>query len=52
MDKTINVWNFDKILEEVHTLDRMDKPIETVSLAAESSLCVTTTRNQTAVWDP
>ena len=51
MDKTINVWNFDKILEEVHTLDRMDKPIETVSLAAESSLCVTTTRNQTAVWD-
>jgi WD40 repeat protein len=29
----------------------MDRPIESVSLAAESSLCVTTTRNQTAVWD-
>lgn len=51
MDKTINVWNFDKILEEVHPLDRMEKPIETVALAPESSLCVTTTRNMTAVWD-
>ena len=29
----------------------MERPIETVHLAAESSLCVTTTRNQTAAWD-
>ncbi|KAL8615116.1 hypothetical protein ACOMHN_054485 [Nucella lapillus] len=51
MDKTINVWNFDKILEEVHPLDRMERPIESVHVPAESNLCVTTTRNQTAVWD-
>ena len=29
----------------------MDKPIESVSLAAENNLCVATTRNQTAVFD-
>ncbi|XP_076470740.1 NACHT and WD repeat domain-containing protein 2-like [Babylonia areolata] len=51
MDKTIKVWNFDKILEDVHPLDRMERPIETVHLAASSPLCVATTRNQTSVWD-
>ncbi|KAL8578633.1 hypothetical protein ACOMHN_007091 [Nucella lapillus] len=51
MDKTIKVWNFDKILEDVHPLDRTERPIETVHMAAESILCVATTRNQTSVWD-
>lgn len=51
MDKTIKVWNFDKILEDVHPIDRLERPIETVSLAADSPLCATTTRNTVAIWN-
>lgn len=51
IDKTIKVWNFDRILEDVHTIDRLDRPIEKVALAANSQLCVTTTRNSIAIWN-
>ncbi|KAK3802261.1 hypothetical protein RRG08_004547, partial [Elysia crispata] len=51
MDKTIKVWNFDKILEEVHPIDRLERPIETIHLASESPLCATTTRNTVAIWN-
>ncbi|CAL1545368.1 unnamed protein product [Lymnaea stagnalis] len=51
MDKTIKVWNFDKILEEVHPIDRLERPIETIDLAQESQLCATTTRNTVAIWN-
>ncbi|KAK0046460.1 NACHT and WD repeat domain-containing protein 2 [Biomphalaria pfeifferi] len=51
MDKTIKVWNFDKILEEVHPIDRLERPIETIHLAQQSQLCATTTRNTVAIWN-
>ncbi|XP_012943969.1 NACHT and WD repeat domain-containing protein 2 [Aplysia californica] len=51
MDKTIKVWNFDKILEDVHPIDRLERPIETIALASESPLCATTTRNTVAIWN-
>ncbi|ESO82088.1 hypothetical protein LOTGIDRAFT_135306 [Lottia gigantea] len=50
IDKTIKVWNFDKILEDVHPIDRLEKPIETLELASKADLCVSTTRNMVAVW--
>ncbi|XP_071108697.1 NACHT and WD repeat domain-containing protein 2-like [Haliotis cracherodii] len=50
MDKTIKVWNFDKILEEVHPVNRLEKPIETIHLCPKVGMCVTTTRNLVAVW--
>lgn len=51
MDKTIKVWNFDKILEDVHTIDRLERPIQTVSVASDSPLCATTTRNTVDIWN-
>ncbi|CAG5115605.1 unnamed protein product [Candidula unifasciata] len=51
MDKTIKVWNFDKILEDVHTIDRLERPIQTVSLASDSHLCASTTRNTVDIWN-
>ena len=51
IDKTIKVWNFDNILEDVHSIDRLEKPIETIDLASEVPLCVTTSRNCVGVWN-
>ncbi|XP_050388645.1 NACHT and WD repeat domain-containing protein 2 [Patella vulgata] len=51
IDKTIKVWNFDKILEDVHPIDRLEKPIETLDMASNTDLCVSTTRNMVAVWN-
>ncbi|XP_013421183.1 NACHT and WD repeat domain-containing protein 2 [Lingula anatina] len=51
IDKTIKVWNFDNIYEDVHTIDRHEKPIESLSLANYAYLGVTTTRNNIGVWN-
>ncbi|XP_069111532.1 NACHT and WD repeat domain-containing protein 2-like [Argopecten irradians] len=51
IDKTIKVWNFDNILEDVHSIDRMEKPIETIDLASETHYGVTTSRNCVGVWN-
>eukprot|EP00106_Octopus_bimaculoides_P010882 XP_014778324.1 PREDICTED: NACHT and WD repeat domain-containing protein 2-like [Octopus bimaculoides] len=51
IDKTIKVWNFDNILEDVHSIDRLEKPIESMNIAENVNLCVTTTRNGVGVWD-
>lgn len=51
IDKTIKVWNFDNILEDVHSIDRLEKPIETIDLASEVPFCVTTSRNCVGVWN-
>ena len=51
IDKTIKVWNFDNIFEDVHSIDRLEKPIETIDLASEVPLCVTTSRNCVGVWN-
>ncbi|KAL3831256.1 hypothetical protein ACJMK2_023030 [Sinanodonta woodiana] len=51
IDKTIKVWNFDNILEDVHSIDRLEKPIETIDMATEVPLGVTTSRNCIGVWN-
>ncbi|KAH3716159.1 hypothetical protein DPMN_058878 [Dreissena polymorpha] len=51
IDKTIKVWNFDNILEDVHSIDRLEKPIETIDLASDIPFCVTTSRNCVGVWN-
>lgn len=51
MDKTIKVWNFNNILEDVFSIDRHDKPIETLHLASNSYIGITTTRNSIGVWN-
>lgn len=51
IDKTIKVWNFDNILEDVHSIDRLEKPIETIDLASQVPVCVTTSRNCVGVWN-
>lgn len=51
IDKTIKVWNFDNILEEVYSIDRLEKPIEHIHLARETHFGVTTSRNCVGVWN-
>lgn len=51
IDKTIKVWNFDNILEEVYSIDRLEKPIEHIHLAREIHFGVTTSRNCVGVWN-
>lgn len=57
IDKTIKVWNLDKILEDVHHIDRLEKPIDGISVVgdnkvtAESSMVVTPTRSCIGVWN-
>lgn len=58
IDKTIKVWNLDKILEDVHHIDRLEKPVDAVSVAADGeeggiagSLALTTTRGCIGIWN-
>ncbi|KAK2159956.1 hypothetical protein LSH36_143g06049 [Paralvinella palmiformis] len=51
IDKTIKVWNFANIRENVFSIDRLEKPIEAVSLAAHTYLGATTTRNCVGIWN-
>ena len=51
IDKTIKVWNFDNIREDVFSIDRLEKPIEAVQLAAHAYLGATTTRNCVGIWN-
>lgn len=51
IDKTIKVWNFDNILEDVYSIDRLEKPIEFIHVSDESPYGVTTSRNCVGVWD-
>jgi WD40 repeat protein len=44
------VWNFDNILEDVHSIDRHEKPIEAITLASDAYLGATTTRNCVGIW--
>ena len=51
IDKSVKIWNLDKIREESCTFDRHEKPIEQLHLAANAHVAATTTRNCVGVWD-
>ncbi|CAH1788936.1 unnamed protein product [Owenia fusiformis] len=51
IDKTIKVWNFDNIMEDVHAIDRLEKPIESICLANNAYLAATVTRNTVGIWN-
>ena len=51
IDKSIKVWNFDNILEDVHSIDRQEKPIDAISIASSAFICATTTRNCVGIWN-
>ena len=51
IDKSIKVWNFDNIMEDVHSIDRHDKPIDAISLASNGYIGATTTRNCVGIWN-
>ncbi len=48
---TLQVWNFDNILEEVYAIDRHEKPIEGISLANNAYTGATLTRNCVGLWN-
>lgn len=51
IDKTIKVWNFENILEDVYSIDRHEKPIDSISLAANAYIGATVTRNCVGIWN-
>ena len=51
IDKSIKIWNFENILEDVFPIDRNEKAIDAISLAANAYIGVTTTRNCVGVWN-
>ena len=51
IDKSIKVWNIDNILEDVHDIDRHDKPVEALSVASNANVTATTTRNCVGIWN-
>lgn len=51
IDKSIKIWNLDNIREAVYTIDRHEKPIEQLHLAANAYVGATTTRNCVGVWN-
>ncbi|XP_064648000.1 NACHT and WD repeat domain-containing protein 2-like [Lineus longissimus] len=51
MDKSIKVWNFDNIMENVNTIQRMEKPVDTISIAANAYVGATVARNCVGIWN-
>ncbi len=51
MDNTIKIWNFDNIHEKMFPLDRHEKKIETISVAAHAAVAIATTRSTVGVWN-
>jgi hypothetical protein len=51
MDKSIKVWNFDNIMENVNAIHRMEKPVETISIAANTYIGATVARNCVGIWN-
>lgn len=51
IDKSIKVWNLENILEEVHTIDRLEKSVDALSLSADAKVAATTTRSCVGVWN-
>ena len=51
IDKSLKIWNLDKISEKSGTFDCHEKPIEQLHLAANAHMAATTTRNCVGVWN-
>ncbi|CAG2161948.1 unnamed protein product [Oppiella nova] len=49
-DKTIKVWNIKNLFERVHTIDKMDLPIDSISFSSQKNLALTVTRNSVGIW--
>ena len=51
IDKSVKVWNFDNILEDVHCIFRHEKSIDALSLASNAYIGATITRNCVGIWN-
>ena len=51
IDKSIKIWNFNNILEDVFSIQRHEKPIDGLSLASHAYIGATTTRNCVGIWN-
>jgi WD40 repeat protein len=49
LDRTVKVWNMKNIFEQVHAIDRMELPIESITFGTEVAASVT--RSTVGVWD-
>lgn len=48
LDRTVKVWNMKNIFEQVHAIDRMELPIESIAFGNEIAASVT--RSSVGVW--
>ncbi|XP_043496559.1 NACHT and WD repeat domain-containing protein 2 [Polistes fuscatus] len=51
IDRSVKVWNINNIFEQVHVIDRHELQIDMISLAQESNLAITVTRDCVGIWD-
>jgi hypothetical protein len=45
------VWNLDNVEEEVHAIDRLSKPVEQLTLTADGTKTLATTRAGLSLWN-
>ncbi|KAG7172706.1 NACHT and WD repeat domain-containing protein 2-like [Homarus americanus] len=51
LDRTVKVWNINNIFEQVHVIDRHELQVDDISMAANSPIAVTVTRNCVGIWN-
>ena len=49
-DRTVKVWNVKNVFEKVHSIDRMELPIDSICFSREKNLVISLTRNSIGVW--
>jgi WD40 repeat protein len=49
-DKSIRVWNVKNLFERVHTIDRMELSIDSISFSSAKNIAITVTRNCIGIW--
>ncbi|XP_076319840.1 NACHT and WD repeat domain-containing protein 2 isoform X1 [Tachypleus tridentatus] len=50
IDRTIKVWNINNIFEQVHLMDRMEMPIDSISISKTGEIAITVTRSCVGIW--
>jgi WD40 repeat protein len=51
LDRTVKVWNIRNIFEQVHVIDRMELPVDSITFAAEMGVAAVVTRSCVGLWD-
>ncbi|XP_065565326.1 NACHT and WD repeat domain-containing protein 2-like isoform X3 [Artemia franciscana] len=50
LDRSVKIWNINNIFEQVHSIDRHELQIDSISLCESKELAVTVTRGCVGIW--